>query len=86
MIPPDKYFPVEEEDERHIVSVNVATGNTKVITPGAYASWSPDGTRIAVIGILDEDGSFLATTAPDGSDLRVLVEVDKEGNLELVDN
>ena len=86
MIPPDKYFPVEEEDERHIVSVNVATDNTKVITPGAYASWSPDGTRIAVIGILDEDGSFLATTAPDGSDLRVLVEVDKEGNLELVDN
>ena len=48
--------------------------------------WSPDGSRIAVIGRLDEDGSFMATMAPDGTDFRVLVMADDDGDLELADD
>ena len=44
----------------------------------SLTSWSPDGTRIA---ILTEYHSVLYTVARDGTDSRVLVEKDKDGNL-----
>lgn len=83
---PDRYFAKEADDQRHIASVDLASGETSIIAPGAYASWSPDGSRIAVIGRLDEDGSFMATMAPDGTDFRVLVKADDDGDLELADD
>ncbi len=83
---PNRYFAKEADDQRHIASVDLASGETSIIAPGAYASWSPDGSRIAVIGRLDEDGSFMATMAPDGTDFRVLVKADDDGDLELADD
>ena len=71
--------------EVYITFLDVITGETKTIVPGAYASWSPDGSRIAVLGKYD-DGGYLATVAPDGSDFRVLVKADEDGDLELADN
>ncbi len=55
------------------------------MVPGAYASWSPDGSRIAVLGKYD-DGGYLAIVAPDGSDFRVLVRADEDGDLKLTDD
>ena len=69
----------------YIVSIDVSTGNASDVVRGAYASWSPDGSRIAVLGKYD-DGGYLATVAPDGSDFRVLVKADEDGDLELADN
>ena len=83
---PDRYFAKEADDQRHVASVDLASGETSIIAPGAYASWSPDGSRIAVIGRLDEDGSFMATMEPDGTDFRVLVKADDDGDLELADD
>ena len=69
----------------HIVSMDVSTGEASTVAPGVHASWSPDGSRIAVLGKYD-DGGYLATVAPDGSDFRVLVKADEDGDLELADN
>ena len=55
------------------------------MVPGAYASWSPDGSRIAVLGKYD-DGGYLVIVAPDGSDFRVLVRADEDGDLKLADD
>ena len=71
--------------EVYITSLDVITRETKTIVQGAYASWSPDGSRIAVLGKYD-DGGYLATVAPDGSDFRVLVKADEDGDLELADD
>ena len=61
------------------------------LAQGAYASWSPDGSRIALVerhqGFTREGryagpvGRFVFTVAPDGSDIRVLVTIDEEGEL-----
>ena len=67
------------------MSVHVTTGDASDVVPGIYASWSPDGTRIAVLGRYD-GGGYPATVAPDGSDFRVLVKADEDGDLELADN
>ena len=83
---PDRYFAKEADDQRHIASVDLDSGETSILAPGAYASWSPDGSRIAVIGRLAEDGSFMATMAPDATDFRVLVKADDDGDLELADD
>ncbi len=48
-----------------------------------YASWSPDGSRIAITSgnVGAKEDFSLATIASDGSDHRVLVTRDEEGNL-----
>ena len=59
---------------------NVVSGSVrKLDTWASHASWSPDGSRIAVAS--DESSSYLSTVAPDGTDARVLVTVDNGGNL-----
>ena len=47
------------------------SGHEKV-GKGNYATWSPDGARIAGLGSA-EPGTALYTMAPDGSDVRILV-------------
>lgn len=58
------------------------------IGKGPYASWSPDGSRIASVGTHAEEGDptkrsdvFLSTMAPEGSDLRVILRIDEDGRL-----
>ena len=55
------------------------------VASGPFASWSPDGSKIAVQsgrGVPNKAGPFLYTIAPDGSDLRVLVKrVEDDGPL-----
>ena len=80
-IGPDQSFR-ENVGEIYIVSIDVGTGNASEVVRGAYASWSPDGSRIAVLGKYD-DGGYLATVAPDASDFRVLVNANEDGDLEL---
>jgi Tol biopolymer transport system component len=46
---------------------------------GSYASWSPDGSRITVITEFSD--AYLATMAPDGSDVQILVRKDEDGDL-----
>ena len=75
----------ESVGEIYIKSLDVITGDSKTVVPGAYASWSPDGSRIAVLGKYD-DGGYLAIVAPDGSDFRVLVRADEDGDLKLTDD
>ena len=48
---------------------------------GLYVSWSPDGSRIAVVQEDWEDSDILFTIALDGSDRRVLVRRDEDGKL-----
>ena len=74
----------------YVIDVN---GNVVKFDAGRYSSWSPDGTRIASLshsGVvspkLDEEAvhqPILLTMAPDGSDVRVLVRIAREGGLEL---
>lgn len=44
--------------------------------PSVHTSWSPDGSRIAVAG----SNKLLYTMASDGTDLRVLIDHDGQGN------
>ncbi len=76
------YFP-KHADYRHIVTLDVETGYVRVVSQGAYASWSPNGSRIAIAGKVDATGGHLATVARNGSDRRIMVKVDEEGDLEL---
>ena len=57
-----------------------STGRVIGPPPEEYSltSWSPDGSRIA---ILANFASVLYTVARDGADIRVLVEKDEQGNL-----
>ena len=51
---------------------------------GSSSSWSPDGSRIAVMTTLDPESprsDYLYTVAPDGSDVRTLVVSDDDGDL-----
>ena len=56
------------------------------VAGGQYASWSPDGSRIVVTSGYggDKKDFFLVTMAPDGSDRRVLVTRDEDGDLKAV--
>ena len=70
-------------DGSHVVNVD-GTGLKSLskdtgVTPG-YASWSPDGSRIAIFTGADyprygylKDGGRLYTMGPDGSDVRTLI-------------
>ena len=80
------YFHWYEKDQRSIASIDVSSGDVEVIAPGAYASWSPDGSRIAIIGMVDGDDGYLATVASDGSDFRVLVNADEDSDPKLADD
>ena len=76
--------------------VNTDGSGTRVRLEGAYASWSPDSSRIAISAVTElgpakvtEDGlarleggeAVLFTVAPDGSDRQVLVRMDRKGAL-----
>lgn len=63
-----------------IYVVNVDGTNLQEISSGTFASWSPNGSRIAVVQP-DQSGpsDVLKTIAPDGSDIRVLVTRDEDG-------
>ena len=52
------------------------------VTEGGYASWSPDGPQIAVLTEFSD--AHLSTMAPDGSDVRVLVRREADGDLKAV--
>ncbi len=69
------------EDEVHQLPKNDAAAYTTRL-PAILAAWSPDGSRIALLGSL---GS-LATVAPDGSDVQILVVQDAEGRLQSADD
>ena len=63
---------------RNLVVRSDGSGVRELPGPGGYASWSPDGARIAVRILTREDpesdrGIELYTVARDGSDARVLV-------------
>ncbi len=61
--------------------VNADGSGLREVRRGLYVSWSPDGSRIAVVQEDWEDPDILFTTALDGSDLRVLVRRDEDGDL-----
>lgn len=52
----------------------------KLPGPGTHASWSPDGSRIAVYTGRNAN-IILYTVAPDGSDFQVLVKIAEDGGL-----
>ena len=52
---------------------------SRLLGTGTYASWSPDGSRIAVITEFSD--SYLYTMAPDGSDVWVLARREDDGDL-----
>lgn len=52
---------------------------------GSLRSLPTGGNRIAVLAKCDE-GGYLPTVAPDGSDCRVLVKADQDGDPELSDD
>ena len=62
--------------------VDADGSRTKIMDagPGAYAGWSPDGSKIAVLLHDDVDGVKLFTMNPDGSDLRILVRWDNQAD------
>ena len=65
--------------------VNVASADGsgyRQIAKGLYASWSPDGSRIAVMD--RPSGNYISTISLDGSDVRVLVWKGEDGNLKVV--
>ena len=76
-------FLPKRAEYRNIVALNADTGIRRTISQGSYASWSPDGESIAILGKVDDRGGHLATVRSDGSDLRVLVKADEDGDLEL---
>ena len=63
-----------------IYVVNVDGTNLQEISSGTFASWSPNGSRIAVVQP-DQNGppEVLITMDPNGADTRVLVTRDGEG-------
>ena len=62
----------DECGSMHIATV--ATGNVRELDMlVCYASWSPDGSRVVVISYSKKSDTYLATVAPDGTDLRPLV-------------
>ena len=53
----------------------------RAVGRGTHASWSPDGSRIAVVTIprdSEPTGDYLVTMAPDGTDVRVIVRINDD--------
>jgi Tol biopolymer transport system component len=78
-----------------LISADASDGHLSVVDPdgsnrrrvgasGAVGIWSPDGSRIAQYRDADSR-IYLSTVNPDGSDLRVLLWIDEEGNLKRAD-
>ena len=74
-----------------LIPADASDGHLSVVDPdgsnrrrvgasGAVGVWSPDGSRIAQYRDADSR-IYLSTVNPDGSDLRVLLWIDEEGNL-----
>ena len=74
-----------------LIPADASDGHLSVVDPdgsnrrrvgasGAVGIWSPDGSRIAQYRDADSR-IYLSTVNPDGSDLRVLLWIDEEGNL-----
>ena len=65
----------------HLSAVDPDGSNRRRVgASGAVGVWSPDGSRIAQYRDADSR-IYLSTVNPDGSDLRVLVRIDGDGNL-----
>ncbi len=77
------YVPPEQRKFLGEVYVVHADGSgLRAVGQGAHASWSPDGTRIAIIvGYGEHAHTFLYTVAAAGSDPQVLARVDAQGSL-----
>ena len=76
-----------EPNQVHVVRVDGSVPRLSAL--GLNASWSPDGSRIAVIGRYPPDTASypadrLYTMAPDGTDIQVIVERDEDGELRAV--
>ena len=76
-----------EPNQIHVVRVDGSVPRLSAL--GLNASWSPDGSRIAVIGRYPPDTASypadrLYTMAPDGTDIQVIVERDEDGELRAV--
>ena len=78
-----------------LIPADASDGHLSVVDPdgsnrrrvgasGAVGIWSPDGSRIAQYRDADSR-IYLSTVNPDGSDLRVLLWIDEEGNLKRAD-
>lgn len=74
--------------EVHVIRLDGSVPRLSAL--GLHASWSPDGSRIAVIGSSSPDEyplylvDRLYTMAPDGTDIQVIVERDEDGELRAV--
>lgn len=69
-------------EDGSVYVVNVGSGTYRQIGKGPHASWSPDGSRIVMFN--EPSSDYIFTTAPDGSDVRVLVRKDSGGDLKVV--
>ena len=78
-----------------LIPADISYGHLSVVDPdgsnrrrvgasGAVGVWSPDGSRIAQYRDADSR-IYLSTVNPDGSDLRVLLWIDEEGNIKRAD-
>ena len=66
----------------YAIVVNADGSGFREVAWGSGASWSPDGSRIAIVGRPDRDSNHvLYTIAPDGSDQRMLVRREEDGDL-----
>ena len=67
--------------------VNADGSNLRAVGEGTHASWSPDGSRIAMVNMSNEEdeAAYLSTAALDGSDLRVVAIRDGRDRLEAVE-
>ena len=73
------------EGSIYVGSVN--KGSHRKIWDGSYASFSPDGSRIAVIDVRDPESaysSYLYIMSASGSDVQPLVWIDEDGDLKTV--
>ena len=64
---------------RNMGEVNIAdlhSGEIRKIVDGSYASWSPDGSRIAVLSASSED--YLFTVDPEGKNRLVLLTINED--------
>ena len=67
--------------------VNADGSDLRAFGEGTHASWSPDGSRIAMVNVYnnEDEATYLSTAALDGSDLRVVAIRDGRDRLEAVE-
>ena len=78
----DILFTFRSGGDAYVGSANNA--DYREVGKGTSSFWSPDGSRIAVMTRLDPESprsDYLYTVAPDGSDVRILVVSDDDGDL-----